>query len=49
VLLTGFIECAGLWKFEDVDGIEGSPWNPYRVRERTLWFEFFDITYVAYD
>jgi hypothetical protein len=36
VLLTGFPECAGLWTFEDVDGIDGSPWTLDRVREWTV-------------
>jgi hypothetical protein len=44
-----FPECAGLWMFEDADGIDGSPWTLDRVRERLLWFECFDITYVTCD
>jgi hypothetical protein len=48
VLLTGFL---GVQDFdvEDVDGIDGSPWNPNRVRERTFMVRMFQFTYVTYD
>jgi hypothetical protein len=36
VLLTSFPECARLWTFEDVNGIDGSPRTPDRFTEQTV-------------